>query len=135
MPTPKLPIVAAIAPNAPIGAVRMMMPTMPKRTCDSRSMNSKTGAPALPVALSARPKTTENSRTCRMSDRANASAALVGMMPSRKSVMFCPLPAVTYCATAPASSAAGLTFMPAPGFTMLTTMRPMTSAMVLTISK
>ena len=32
MPTPKLPIVAAIAPNAPIGAVFMMMPTMPNST-------------------------------------------------------------------------------------------------------
>ena len=70
-----------------------------------------------------------------MSDLANASAALVGMIPRRKSVTLCPRPAVTYCATAPASSVAGSTFIPAPGFTTLTTIRPMTSATVLTISK
>ena len=40
VPTPKLPIVNAIAPNAPSGAAFMMNPTMTKNADDSRSMNA-----------------------------------------------------------------------------------------------
>ena len=40
VPNPYLPIENAIAPNAPIGASRMIKPTMRNSTCDSRSMKS-----------------------------------------------------------------------------------------------
>ena len=49
--------------------------------------------------------------------------------------MVCVRPALTYCATDVASIVAASTFIPAPGATTLTTIRPMTSASVVTTSK
>ena len=46
-PTPYLPMVNAIAPNAPIGATFMMKPTMANSTCEAFSIKSNTSvAPA-----------------------------------------------------------------------------------------
>jgi len=124
-----------MAPNAPMGAVFMIRRTRPSSARDSVSMNSNSGAPRAPTALRASPNTTENSSTCRMSDRASASTMLVGMMPSRKSVAVRDRAEVTYCATADGSSFAASTFMPTPGSRTFTATSPMSSAIVLTISK
>ena len=105
----------AIAPNAPIGATFITMPTMPNSTCDSRSMRSKTGRPFAPKPCSAKPNSTEKNSTWSISPFANASTALFGMIASRNSVVVCILPGAAYCAIAFVSSVAGSTFMPAPG--------------------
>ena len=60
VPTPYLPIVNAIAPKAPIGASRMMIPITPKSTCESRSSRSTSGLPFSPNRPSARPNRIEN---------------------------------------------------------------------------
>ena len=79
-PRPYLPIVKAIAPKAPIGASRMIMPTMAKSTCDDFSIQSKTSVPRPPKRCSAKPNSTENSSTCRISPLANASTTVFGMI-------------------------------------------------------
>ena len=71
-------MVKAIAPKAPIGASRMMMPTMPNSTCDVFSTQSNTSVPRPPNRCSAKPNITENSSTCRISPLANASTTVFG---------------------------------------------------------
>ena len=70
-----------------------------------------------------------------MSPLANASTTLVGMTLSRKSVMLCDWPALRVLRDGAGVERAGSMFMPAPGFTTLTTTSPMMSASVLTTSK
>ena len=53
VPTPYLPIVNAIAPNAPIGASFMIKPTMRKKMWLTMSMRRSTGSPCEPKCLQA----------------------------------------------------------------------------------
>ena len=87
-----MPIVNAIAPKAPIGATRMMMPTMANSTCDAFSIRSNTSVPRPPKRCSAKPNSTENSSTCRISPLAKASTTVLGITPSRNSVVEAILP-------------------------------------------
>ena len=91
-PTPYLPIVNAIAPNAPIGATFMMMPTIENSTCEVFSTQSNTSVPRPPNLCSAKPNSTENSSTWRISPLANASTTVDGMMFIRNSTVPCILP-------------------------------------------
>ena len=128
-------MVNAIAPNAPIGATFMMTPTIAKNTCEIFSMKSNTSVPRPPNLCRQKPNNTANSNTCRISPFANASTTVFGITLRRNSVVLCICPGLVYAATAFVSSVAGSTFIPAPGWTTLTIVRPTSSAMVLTISK
>ncbi|CNU72017.1 Uncharacterised protein [Salmonella enterica subsp. enterica serovar Bovismorbificans] len=90
-PTPYLPMVKAIAPNAPIGARRMIILMMPKMTCEKLSITLKMSWPLLPKRCSAKPNNTANSKTCRMLPLANAPITLPGMTSIRKAIMPCSL--------------------------------------------
>ncbi len=70
----------------------MTMPTMSNSTCEVFSMKSNTMVPRPPNLCSAKPNSTENSSTCRMSPLAKASTTEVGITPSRKSTVPCILP-------------------------------------------
>jgi len=87
-------MVNAIAPNAPIGASFMMKPTTMNNPCAIFSMKLTTGRPHSPADAIAKPNSTENSSTCRISPLANASTTVVGMTLSRKSTVPCCLAAV-----------------------------------------
>ena len=87
-------MVNAIAPNAPIGAARMMKPTTMKSACANSSMKRTTGFPFWPAEASARPNSTEKSSTCRISPFAKASTTVFGITFMRKSTVLCDLAAV-----------------------------------------
>ena len=125
----------AIAPNAPIGASRMINATTSKSASDVIAMTSTSRATRAPSRSSARPKTTENSRTCRISPRANAPTTVSGMMLRMKSVVLRCCDADVYCETDATSAVAGSNPTPAPGCSTLTTTSPMVSAAVETTSK
>ena len=135
VPTPYLPMVKAIAPNAPIGARRIIKLMMPKMTCEKLSITLKISWPLLPRRCSAKPNSTANSSTCKMLPLANAPITLPGITSMRKATIPCSLACSAYTATALASSVEGSTFIPAPGCTTLTIIRPIISASVLTTSK
>jgi hypothetical protein len=78
-------MVNAIAPNAPIGAARMMMPTMPNSVRPARSIRLSSGRPRSPRKESAKANRTAKNRTWITSPSAKAPTALVGTMCSRKS--------------------------------------------------
>ena len=52
-----------MAPNAPIGASRMMMPNAAKSMCEKPSMPSSTGLPAVPIFVRPNPQSTASSST------------------------------------------------------------------------
>ncbi len=86
-PTPYLPMVKAIAPNAPIGASFVMMWTMPNSTRLVPSMKSVTTLPRSPRCASTLPNSSAISRICRISPWAKASTMVFGMMCIRKSTV------------------------------------------------
>ncbi|MCY1356320.1 hypothetical protein D9M69_427670 [compost metagenome] len=88
-PSPYLPTVKAIAPNAAIGARRMIMPTTVKMPCVKESRKSTTGLARAPICDSAMPNSVANTRICRMSFLASASMMLVGTRFIRKSMNVC----------------------------------------------
>ncbi len=92
-PSPYLPTVKAIAPNAAIGASRMIMPTMENTPCVKTSRKSTTGRARVPMRDSAIPNSVAKTRICRMSLRASASMMLDGTRLSRKSTKVCGLAA------------------------------------------
>src|SRR5450432_1355731 len=83
-PRPYLPTVKDIAPNAAIGASRMIMPTTAKMPSMKDSSTATTGLARAPMCDSATPKRIPKTRICRMSFLANASTMLVGTMLSKK---------------------------------------------------
>ena len=87
VPMPYLPMVNAIAPNAPMGASFMMKPTTRKSPCETFSMKLTTGRPSSPAEASASPKSSEKSSTCRISPFANASTMVEGITFMRKSTV------------------------------------------------
>ena len=86
---PNLPIVNAIAPNAPIGASRIRIFTIPNTAFVSAPMKSTSGFARAPTIESAKPKRIAINSTCRISPLAKASTTVFGMMCSRKSVTVC----------------------------------------------
>jgi hypothetical protein len=86
-PAPNLPTVKAMAPNAPIGAAHITMATMRKNICAAVPIRSVSGLPACPIALRAKPHSTETNSTCSTLPSANAPMNVLGMMPSRNSVV------------------------------------------------
>ncbi|MNG13217.1 hypothetical protein D3C84_968820 [compost metagenome] len=85
-PSPYLPTVKAIAPQAASGATRMTKPTMWNMAWEKASSTSTIGLPRGPRWARAMPNRVENSRICRISLLAKAPVTLAGMMLSRKSV-------------------------------------------------
>ena len=84
--TPKVPIVYAIAPNAPIGATTITSADDPEEDLRQPARASAPPAgPRGPSDASATPNRTTKNTTCRMSPFANASTTLDGTMCVRKS--------------------------------------------------
>ena len=73
-------MVKAMAPNAPMGAKRMMMPTTFIRISPKAWMTLRGNCPFGPMAARPIPTSTEKNITCRRSPLAKASTALCGMM-------------------------------------------------------
>ncbi len=88
---PYLPMVKAMAPNAPIGAKRIRMFTTRNTTCVSDSSSATIGFARGPADDKANPNRIETNTTCKMSPLANASVTVVGMMCIRKSATLCAL--------------------------------------------
>jgi hypothetical protein len=61
-----------MAPNAPIGASRMMMPKAANSMCEKPSIPSSTGFAAAPMRVSPKPQSTASSSTGSTSPSANA---------------------------------------------------------------
>ena len=120
---PVEPTTAAIAPNAPIGAVHMIIERMRKTRIWMLRMPLSTGSPALPSACRAKPTSRATKSVWRMLPAVSEDSSEVGMIPSRKSVV--PLDSVS-----PASYCVPLMSRPAPGWMMLPTMRPIARAKV-----
>ena len=132
---PYLPTVNAMAPNAPSGARRMMSATTSKRAADIISMISTRRCTLGPSRSKASPNNTENSSTCSTSPRANPPTMVSGMTLRTKSTVLKCCEAVVYAATELVSAVAGSKPTPTPGFSTVTTTRPMSSATVDTTSK
>ncbi len=81
---PYLPIVNAIAPNAPIGARLVIMRTMRKKVFDSSSIKPMTGFAGSPITASAVPNSMAISSTGRISPCVNAPTNVSGMMCMKK---------------------------------------------------
>ena len=111
----------------------MMMATMRKKTCVSRSIPSTMPRPTSPMPVSATPKSTAKKTTCSTSPLANASTTLDGTTWVRKSTNFICSPACAYREMSPFAIAVASS--PAPGFVRFTTIIPMASAKVVTTSK
>ena len=128
-----MPTVKAMAPKAPTGATFMTMATILKNTCRQPSSTWASGLPLSPRPVRATPKSTLKNTICRMSPWAKASIGLEGTIWVRNSVNVSAWPwAVRLEASPPAMLVAA---RPAPGRVTLTTMSPMASANVVTISK
>ncbi|CAH0256300.1 hypothetical protein SRABI128_03036 [Microbacterium sp. Bi128] len=117
---PVLPTTAAIAPNAPIGASHRIMPRMRKTSAWKLRMPSTMRAPRSPMPCSAKPTSRAMNSACRMLPPVNAEKNVVGMMPRMNSCVVVASGAASYVAPA--------MFSPSPGWMMLPTTRPMTSA-------
>ena len=125
---PYLPMVKAMAPNAPIGAACMIRPITPNIRWAILSQPAISVLPC-PSAASARPTRIASSSTCRISPSAKAPDegvrddvhaeihACSGAVPARRTA------AIALASSLPAS-----TFMPAPGWITLTTTSPISSA-------
>jgi hypothetical protein len=83
---PYLPMVKAIAPNAPIGAARIRMCTSRNTGAVSASSRSSTGLPRSPTSANAMPNNTDTNNTCRMLSPTNGLTSVFGMMSIRKPV-------------------------------------------------
>src|SRR5439155_22188479 len=88
---PYRPTVNAIAPNAPMGAKRINILTMPKTTCVSASITSTRGLQRAPMLDKAKPNSNETRTTLKMLPRAKASTTVAGIIWSRKSLTVCAL--------------------------------------------
>ena len=135
MPTPYLPMVKAIAPNAAKGAAFITSATMPMTASPTVWTSSSTGLPRSPSRPTATPKRTASSSTGSSSPEVNAPTNVSGIAPSMNSVAVRCLAVAEKPWTAPASSFAGSAWMPSPGRTTLTTSIPSASATVVTASK
>ena len=95
MPSPYLPMVKAIAPNAPIGASFITKATILKITIDNCSNALVTRAARSPTIASATPNRIAASNVWRMLPAVSAETKVSGMMSSRKpvSVVACALSA------------------------------------------
>src|SRR5215211_7168569 len=81
--TPYLPIVNAIAPNAPIGATFMMKPTILKKMWLVRSIRRRTGSPRSPSICSPKANRMAKNSTCRISPVAKAPTTVDGHADAR----------------------------------------------------
>ena len=134
--TPYLPTVNAMALPAPMGASSMTIPIILKKALDRASNTRRTGCAASRMDIRARPVKIANRRTwSRSPPPVKASVNVLGMMCSRNSTADWSLACWAYLATAPASSVAGSTLNPRPGFRPLTINSPMTRDKVETTSK
>ncbi|MNH15720.1 hypothetical protein D3C76_1424320 [compost metagenome] len=89
-----------------------------------------------PICTRATPIKTESRITCSITPLEKAPTKVCGMILRKNSIVPpCSLAAWLYLLMALPSRALALMFMPSPGLTMLTTMRPTTKAMVDSISK
>src|ERR1700735_3771669 len=79
-PTPTLPPVKAIAPNAPIGAVHITMPTMMNSIFEATSMTSTSGFARSPSQTRAKPDKTAMNRTWRMFPSVKAPTHVLGQL-------------------------------------------------------
>ena len=123
---PYLPMVKAIAPNAPIGAACIRMRTMRKTTAVSASQGLEQPARRARRPAPARCRTGSR-RTAPAGSRPSVKALkrVSGMMSSRKPVTVVLVRLADVGRDlASASSVAGSTLRPAPGWTTLATIRP-----------
>ena len=87
---PYLPMVKAIAPNAPIGAAYIRMWTIRKTIAVSvLSSVLQPCAPLSPISASAMPNRIATSSTCRICPSVKALTRVSGMMFIRKPVTLC----------------------------------------------
>ena len=76
-----------IAPNAPIGASRMIMPTIVNSVWESCSIAETSIRARSPCMRSATPKSSDTTSTWRMSPRTKPSTTVTGMTFNRKSTV------------------------------------------------
>ncbi len=76
-----------MAPKAPIGAAHITIARMRKTSRWMCSMPRRIGWPAEPMPCSAKPASSAISRVCRTDSLVKAETIVVGMIPSRNSVV------------------------------------------------
>ncbi len=136
---PYLPMVKDIAPNAPIGAKRMIKFMILKRMCEKSSMADIIVLAGFSNFEIAMPKMTAINKIGKISPSTKALKIVVGMMLSKKSTkLFCSygwgLMIVVLMVLMVLMVAASM-FMPLPGFMISATITPIIMAMVVKISK
>ncbi len=124
---PVSPTTAAIAPKAPIGATHMIIDRMRKTTRSKCLTPRSTAWPELPRLWTANPTSSATNSVDSTDSPISGETSVVGMMPSRNSVVVCASPLAAFSA---AARPASLITRPSPGCRMLPTSRPMISATV-----
>nr|ACB37719.1 unknown [Micromonospora chalcea] len=124
---PVAPTTAAIAPNAPTGATHMIIARTLKTSRCSSPTARRTGSPRPPRPCTAKPTRRATSSVWSTSPSVSAETSVVGMIPSRNSVV----PPLSPAAAAwPAPAVCAPRSRPAPGWIRLPTTSPMASATV-----
>ena len=120
---PVAPTTAAIAPNAPIGATHMIIAST-RNTTRSKCLTPRSTAwPDLPSPWIANPISSATNSVCSTISPTSGDTSVVGMMPSRNSVVVC-------ASSVAAGPPPGVTIRPAPGCRRFPTTSPMISAKV-----
>ena len=86
---PVAPTTAAIAPNAPIGATHMIIDSTRNTTRSKCLTPRSTALPELPSPWIANPISSATNSVCSTSSPTSGDTSVVGMMPSRNSVVVC----------------------------------------------
>jgi hypothetical protein len=119
----------AIAPKAPIGATFMIQDMILKTSSRTVSMRLTTGRQrSRPMTTMAAPKNTEKNRTCSRLLLAKAPMTLVGMTSRMNAAASFGTAWPVFASRASWERVLGSIFRPAPGWTMLPTIRPKTRA-------
>ncbi len=92
---PVSPTTPAMAPNAPTGAAHMIIMRILKTRRCTCPTPVRIGVPAAPIDCSPNPTSSATNRVCRIDSPVSEARSVVGMMPTRKSVMDSPPPSTS----------------------------------------
>ena len=112
---PYLPIVNAIAPNAPIGATFITIETNLNIGAAATCSKSVIGLPRSPTEAKEIPNNTETNSTCKIFPSVSGLNTVVGIIFIKKAIIELSCALLTYSDTFADCSVLGSIFSPAPG--------------------
>ena len=132
---PYFPTVNAIAPNAPNGAAFINMETTLNIGVVAARSKSVIGRAFSPTEAREMPNKTETNKTCRILPSVRGLTTVVGIIFIKKPTKVLSCAFSTYSETFSECNVAGSILSPAPGWTILATIRPITNARVEKVMK